>query len=107
MSDPRTCLRFGLALAVLLFGLPLGAIEAPVAPSPESGGAAGPVDLAAVWEAPATPDSARKAPEHSQVVTLRGATHVTGLSLARGVARQAAALGAGPPLYLSHCAFLC
>ncbi len=95
--------------ALLLLGLPLGAIEAPPAPSAQPGQAAGPIDLAGGWDAPAAPEigGSRKAPECSAAGAFDVASIHAGLGPERFVAPEAGAPGARTPLYLSHCAFLC
>ncbi len=109
MAIPRTWFPLASILALLLLGLPLGAIEAPAAPSGSANQAAGPIGLASGWDSPAAPGTgaSRKAPECFAVVASGAATVVAGLESERWAAREVAALWARTPLYLSHCAFLC
>ena len=108
MSIPRTWIRLALALAVLLIGLPLGALEA-VAPCSQTGDGAGPSWLVSAAETPAAPETgaSRGLPECSTVAAKGGAATVPGLRPGQPPACQAGMLEAGTPLYLSHCAFLC
>ena len=109
MSTPRTLFRLATALAVLLFGMPLGGLEAPVTPGGEAGDAVGPIWFSNGLEAPAAPETgaSRQAPEYSMVASPGGVATVAGLGSAHVATRGSAALGASTPLYLSHCAFLC
>ncbi len=109
MSTPRTWFRLVLALALLLFGMPLGAIDAPVVGGNPAGDAAGPIGFASGLEAPAAPDTraSREAPEVSMVAAPGGGATAASLGSERVAAHDGAELGASTPLYLSHCAFLC
>ncbi len=97
-----------MALALLLFGMPLGAIDAPVTPDGQAGDAAGPIWFSSGVEAPAAPESggSRKPPEYSAVAAPGGAASAFSLRSERA-ALEGVVLGASTPLYLSHCAFLC
>ncbi len=109
MSTPRTVFRLSLALALLLFGMPLGAVEAPAVPSGQAGDAAGPIWFSSGLEVPAAPETgaSRKAPECSAAAAPGGAAAIAGPGIGHVAAREDATLGARTPLYLSHCAFLC
>ncbi len=108
MSIPRTIFRLALALALLLFGVPLGAIEAPVAPNDQAG-AAGPIWFSSGLETPAAPESgaSREAPECSVAAASGDRAAGAGSRPGHAAAREAAALSARTPLYLSHCVFRC
>ncbi len=109
MRTSQTILRLALALALLLFGMPLGALEAPAVAGDQAGEAAGPSWFSSGLETPAAPETgaSREAPESSTVVAPGGAATVDGRDSEHVAAAEAAALGAPTPLYLSHCAFLC
>ena len=101
-----------MALALLLLGMPLGAVDAPgtpAAPIDQAGGDAGPIWFSSGLNVPAVPETgaSRKAPEVSTVATLGGVAVVTGRGSEHVATPVAAALSVGTPLYLSHCAFLC
>ncbi len=98
-----------MALALLLFGMPLGAMGVPAAPDGQAEDAAGPFWFSSGLEAPAAPETgaSRKAPEYSAVVAPGDAATVAEAGSGHVAARECAVLGASTPLYLSHCAFLC
>ncbi len=98
-----------MALALLLFGMPAGAIDLPAATGGPAQDAAGPIWFSSGLETPAAPQTgaSREAPEVSAVAALGGSAIVLGLEPERIASRATAALGSSTPLYLSHCAFLC
>ncbi len=98
-----------MALALLLFGMPVGAACGPVATGGQADGAAGQIWFSSGLETPAAPQTgaSREAPEVSAVAAPGGSAIVLGLEPERIASRATAALGSSTPLYLSHCAFLC
>ena len=108
MRFSRIIFRLALALTLLLFGMPLAALDAPVAPGSQAGDAAGPTWFSSGRSTPAAPETgARKAPEAFAVAVPGGAAVIAGLEPEPVAARDGAVLGVRTPLYLSHCAFLC
>lgn len=99
-----------MVLALLLFGMPLGAADAPVAAGQQSSDdAAGPIWFSSGRSAPAAPESrsSREAPEAGMAAPSVGTLHALGSRSGQVVACRDAASGASTPLYLRHCAFLC
>ncbi len=109
MANPRICLCFVSAITLLLFGLPLGALEAPVASGAQTEGASGPIWLAAGPDAAALPETGKPQPAPDDLAIAAG-----GGAANPGSQREQSAgisgrplLRVPPRLYLSHCAFLC
>lgn len=109
MRSPRTIIRLVLTSALLLFGMPFAALDAPVVPGGQAGDSAQPIWFSSGLETPAAPETgtSRKAPEASAAVVPGGAAALAGLQSGLVSARGGAVLGVGTPLYLSHCALLC
>ncbi len=111
MRTPCCLLRFGLALVLLLFGMPAGATAVDVADTPldSAGAAAERIWISSGLEMPAAPKTrtSSKAPEGFADSGLEGTSLADGLRPESVPVSDTAAPGVSTPLYLSHCAFLC
>ena len=109
IGSSRSCLRLTLALAVLLFVLPLGAVEVPAVVGAQSESAAGPIFLSKGQDGTAAPKSGtpRQGPEGIAAAVFLGAVSPGDLQLASSDSIECASLSSRTPLYLRHCALLC
>ena len=110
MRTPCCLLRFGLALVLLLFGMPAGATAVDATDTPlDSAGSTEQIWISSGLEMPAAPKTrtSSKTPEGFADSGLGGAGLADGMRPESVPVSETAAPGVSTPLYLSHCAFVC